>query len=543
MKKLTVSIVLLASVMFTTNVASAQEVTNNITHQISKKADKGELYDYYVNKEKGQIELAYKLKETPKKLLMETYIFKLSDLSFVKSFEQEFEKEKVRYKRVKQLEKNIRLLKVSPNYVTGKLKLKKGRLSYNDAGGYLISQFIKESETDVKTQQGDKFIYISHKTEMPETSAFGNLGGRPISLGVGNVSIMGMEKTTPYYSKYAFTIYDAHTTQEKLYKSFDLEFSYTPLSFKYLPNGDIGMVLQSIQKEQLPKTKGAANNFKINPDNDFRYVQINTKGDLVTNTSFKLKTSAKGGMYSIDIVATNKPNEVILLGVMKPDGFGAPKQLNPKFIPVANFNDKGVDIGVKATNAIAIKILDSKVVFNQEIAVADLVGKSNNTSGTKAPSDAQKYIRYAGFKSFQAVTDDAGNTLITGKCRNYHHTIQLDNQGNIAANYFDASNQDWCVNNQFITNDKNELFWINYDMPKHKDDASSEDKRKAYDKRTGVISKINPTSKKIEKTIDLTPEGISLDAEEAITFVDNKAVLVLGKGKKKEISLSKIVLN
>ena len=542
MKKLTVSIVLLASVMFATKVSLAQEVTNNIIHQISKKADKGELYDYYVNKDKGQIELAYKLKETPKKLLMETYIFKLSDLSFVKSFEQEFEKEKVRYKRVKQLEKNIRLLKVSPNYVTGKLKLKKGRLSYNDAGGYLISQFIKESETDVKTQQGDKFIYISHKTEMPETSAFGNLGGRPVSLGVGNVSIIGMEKTTPYYSKYAFTIYDAHTTKEKLYKSFDLEFSYSLLSFKYLPNGDIGMVLQSIQKEQLPKTKGATNNFKINPEKDFRYVQVNTMGELVNNTSFKLATSPKGGMYSIDIITTNKPNEVVLLGVMKPDGFGAPKQLNPKFI-APNFNGtKGFDIGVKATNVIAVKILNDKVIYNQEIAVADLVGKPKNTGNTKAPSDAQKYIRYAGFKSFQALTDNAGNTLITGKCRNYHHIIQLDNQGNIVVNYFDASNQDWSVNNQFITNDNNELFWINYDMPKHKDDAGNADRRKAFEQRTGVISKINSTSKKIEKTIDLTPEGVSLDAEEAITFVDSKVVLVLGKGKKKEISLSKITL-
>ena len=56
MKKLTVSIVLLASVMFATKVSLAQEVTNNIIHQISKKADKGELYDYYVNKDKGQIE-------------------------------------------------------------------------------------------------------------------------------------------------------------------------------------------------------------------------------------------------------------------------------------------------------------------------------------------------------------------------------------------------------------------------------------------------------------------------------------------------------
>jgi len=533
------NITLFASLILSISIL-AQERTHVTNHVISKKASKGYLYDYLINEEENRIELAYALKETPKKLLMETYVFKLDDLSFISSKEEEFEKEKVKYKRVKRSKDPIKLLKISSNIVSGKLKLHKGYLSYWSAGRAVLSKFIEESTPDVYTSKGDKFTYLNHRTETPDVTGHTAIGH--ISVGLGNVKIVGLEKEKPYYSKYGFTIYDAHTVTEQLYKSFDLKYSYAPNSVDFLPNGDVGIIFRPIIAENLPKTKGAKEKFNLDPDKNFVYVQLNTMGEVVANVKFKLDISKKGGLYNLGIAATDKKGEVVLFGVGKPDQYSSLLALNPKALYPTNKDGGAIDIGVKADKLVVVKIANGKLQFAKQYPMDELVSKAVLTENTKAPSDAQKYVKAGNLTLQDATIDNSGNVLITMKCRNWHQAMQLSPVGDVVTNFFDNSDLGTCVSNEFIKNGSGETFWINYDMPKLKSDATSDDYQNAFAQRSGIISKVNSSGKKLEGTISLAPEGVRLDSEEPFKLLNENEFLILGNGKKKEINLSKLVL-
>lgn len=539
MKKLSINVLVLLLSLFLIPRINAQEISHNITHEISKKAYKGELYDYFINTEKNQIELAYKLKETDKKLVMETYYFKLDDLSFISSKEEEFEKERVKYKRIKGEKKNndpVKLLKITTNVLNGKLKLHKGYVSYSYAGRVRIDHFIEEWTKEVSTSQGDKFIYMSHQVEQPDldvTGVFAVLGR--ISIGVGNASIIGMEKTKPYYSKYAFTIYDAHTLNEKLYKTIDLGYSYVPMSIKFLPNGDYGIAFKPLSTTNVGKLKDK-DKFKQDPENNFKYIQVNSKGEKVVDVNFKLPIVEAKGNYSIQIIPTDKSGEIILLGMYNKDMFGAAIQINPKWITVQNTGESINMYRAKKATGFVMKIANNKIELQKEFSLDGLVSNLQLTKGTKGVENPMQ-----GFKPLNVTTDSEGNVLIGGL--NKEHTIlQIDKDGNFTS-YVDASNQDLVIYNQFIKNAKDELFWVNTDQAKVKGDGTPSDIEKAQNKRTAVISKINSQGKKIEKTIALNPDGIYLDIAEPIKVINEDELLILGHGKKKEISLSKLILN
>lgn len=533
------SIVFLIFSFLTVITISAQEMTKSVTQAISKAASKGELFDYFINIEENRIELAYKLKETTKKLVMETYYFKLDDLSFISSKEEEFQKEKVRYKRVRGVKDKdpIKLLKVSRNNINGKLKLHKGHITSEYRGRIRIDNFIEETTKEVYTSQGDKFIYMHHKIEQPNldiTGEFAVFGH--ISVGVGNATILGMEKSKPYYSKYAMTIYDAHTLEEKLYKSFDLGYSYVPLSIKFLPNGDVGMIFKSYIG--VLKTKTQKEKFKLNPARDFRYVQLNTKGEKVVDVSFMSEfDKKKGGSYNLQIIQGDEKGDIIILGLFNRDiyGPGGPGTVSPspKYVVISNFGD---GLGhIKPTHAMVLKISEGKVAFKKEMELDEFLTNVRATSGTKTPK-----IPLKNYTTFNVTTDKEGNVLIGGMSK-VHSIFQIDNDGTVTT-YLDASDQDLTVYNYFIKNSMSEIFWVNTDQSKVKSDATSADIAKIENKRTAVISHINSTGKKIEKTISLTPDGIFIDRDEPITMISKDEMLILGHGKKKEIYLSKILL-
>ncbi|RLD54147.1 MAG: hypothetical protein DRJ05_15210 [Bacteroidetes bacterium] len=526
---------LFVSTLLITISSSAQEMTKSVTQVISKAASKSELFDYFIDEENNQIELAYKLKETSKKLVMETYYFKLDDLSFIKSEEEEFEKEKVRYKKVKGVKKDddpIKLLKITNNTVNGKLKLHKGHIEYAYAGRVRFDHFIEETTKEVYTSQGDKFIYMFHQIEHPDldvTGEFAVMGN--ISIGVGNASIIGMEKTLPYYSKYALTIYDAHTLKEKLYKSFDLGFSYIPASVKYLPNGDVGLVFRPLGTANMGKFKEGK--YVFDPKNNFKYVQINTKGEKVADVNFNLEFEKNKGNHNIQIIPTDKEGEIILLGSYNPNIYGTGVQVNPKYVGLQNYGNTLATY--RPTKALVIKIADNKIAYQKEFDFDELANNTIATNGTKTPKNV-----FQGFTLFNVTSDKEGNVLIGG-ITSMHEIIQIDNTGNITT-YLDASDQDVVVYNQFIRNSNDELFWVNTDQPKVKGKGGLEDVKNAQSQRTAVISKINSAGKKIEKTISLAPEGIFIDTDEPIKMIGKDEMLILGRGKKKQISLNIISL-
>lgn len=541
------SILFLASILLIGFTSQAQELTNSVTKEISKSASKGELYDYFINKEENQIELAYKLKETPKKLVMETYYFKLDDLSFISSKEEEFEIEKVKYKKVKVDRKQkadpVKLLKVSASTINGKLKLHKGHLYYWTAGRAILSKFVEEYTKEVSTSQGDKFIYLSHNTEMNdvnddlESVGLKHMAWGHITIGLGNLSIIGMEKTKPYYSRYAFTIYDAHSLEEKLYKTFDLGYSFLPMSIKLLPNGDYGLLFKPLATTNVENFKiKDPDKFKKDPENNFKYIQVNTKGEKVVDVNFKLPITNTKGNFNVQIIPTDTKGEVILLGMYNKDMFGAAIQLNPKFIGIQNNGSKiNIYKPAKATGLI-IKIANNKIEFKKEFDLDKLLSNVQSTKGTKIPD-----YPLQDFEPSTVTTDKEGNILIGGLTK-ISQIFQIDKTGNITT-YLDAPDQDWIVSTQFIKNSNDEIYWVNTDKPKYKSGASAEDQLKSKNQQLTVISKINSADKKLGESISLTIDGIFIDIDEPIKMITQDEMLILGHGKKKEISLSKIVLN
>ena len=61
MKKLISTSVLILACLLLQTPLTAQEMTSSIIHDISKKASKGELYDYLIDEENDKVELAYLL--------------------------------------------------------------------------------------------------------------------------------------------------------------------------------------------------------------------------------------------------------------------------------------------------------------------------------------------------------------------------------------------------------------------------------------------------------------------------------------------------
>ncbi len=545
-------VLLIVSNFFLGEAVHTQELTHSVKHEISKNANKGELYDYFINNEKKQIEMVYLIKETKKTMILDTYLFNLDNLEFISSKEEEIEKEKVRREKVKWGDTEpTKLLKLFPNFINGNLVLKRGYISYGYTGRAVISSFVSDDRgTKVQTQAGDKFIYLTHKTESQDlngkvtvidggesanVNAAGTFGLGYMSIGEGNVSIVGMEKTKPYYSKYAYTIYDAKTRTEKLYNSIDLGYSYSPISVKYLDNGDVGIVFWPIQKDLLPKTKGAKEKFNCDPDKNFKYIQINTEGEKVTDVNFKMEMGPKGGLYSLDIIPTDKEGEIVLMGITRPNNYGAGTAMSPKYI-APTFNPEG-GIGVyKAEKFVVIKIVDKEIVLNKETTIENAMSNTQSTEGTKKPKPLSII---SGFRTTSAINDDNGNILVNG-IAGMHEVIQIDKDGDVTV-YIDQPEHEWAQMNGLIKNSSGNIFWINFDVPEF-DPKSADDTQKAYAKRTGVISKLDTKSGKIENTVSLTPDGIALDQVQPVKMISENELLILGQGKKKEISLSKISL-
>jgi hypothetical protein len=273
--------------------------------------------------------------------------------------------------------------------------------------------------------------------------------------------------------------------------------------------------------------------FKQDPDNNFKYIQINTKGEKIVDVNFKIPIVKAKGSYCIQIISTDKKDEIILLGMFNSDMFGAAVQVNPKWVQAQNNGDGIYLYKAKKATGFVMKIEKNEIEFQKEFSLDELTKNQQLTAGTKGVD-----FPLQGFAPQNAVTDNNGNILICG-INKEHTIIQIDKTGNFTT-YLDASNQDLVIYNQFLQNSKGEIFWLNTDQPKVKGDGAPSDIEKAQGKRTGVISKINSEDKKIEKTTSLTQEGVYLDIAEPIKMISEDEILILGQGKKKEISLSKI---
>ena len=224
---------------------------------------------------------------------------------------------------------------------------------------------------------------------------------------------------------------------------------------------------------------------------------------------------------------------MVLLGISRPDYYGAGTAMSPKYIAPTHAKDTPINLH-KAEKAIVIKIKDNTVDFVKESALENFTTNIQTTDDTKTPK-TETILQ--GYKASQALTDKNGNILVYG-IGGIHKVIQIDTEGNVTA-YLDQQDQDWAQVNELIENQAQDVFWVKFDMDKY-DPTSNEDMLKSLHKRTGTITKLDTKNGKMGNTISLTPEGATLDEQEPVKWINENEILVLGSGKKKQISLSKI---
>lgn len=147
---------------------TAQKLSKEGTHEISKKANKGYLYEPAIDEAKNELTMTYVTKATNKKAKFETYRFDL-DFNFKGMEESEQPMEKVKgYKVDKGEEYTLNSLTVETNFMgTLVLRRKIIKRKWNWFWGGYDSKISLADKLKPKTDDGEKLFYLAH-TEQDE---------------------------------------------------------------------------------------------------------------------------------------------------------------------------------------------------------------------------------------------------------------------------------------------------------------------------------------------------------------------------------------
>lgn len=527
-----------------------QQITNTTRQIISSKAAKGELMEYYINKETKQIELIYKTKETKKKMVLETYYFNQSDLSFIKSTEEEVIKEKVKWRRKKvKGGEEIKLLKVIPNIMNGQIKLSKGYISYAYAGRALLSEFHEEMKVKPKGEDGDRLVYLHHRTEQAKLTGYGTAKG-DITLGIGNVMLLAMENLEPNYASITAMVYDAHTLDRKITNKIELGYSYMPIAVRDLPNGNMGVVLRSMSLKDIPKpeySKKLMAKFQLAPNYHLKYIEINTKCEVVYNKEIAVPEPESGYYINASISPSEDAEHVTIMALVNPFKIKGPPlgRVLPQFGVAQNRN---IDLH-KANKVWIIALHKGEVKYAREYSIPEILSNAVNPKAEKAylpksdEKSAQKYFYHgSNVIPVSILVKDNKTLLYLIKGNNLTQVMQLNDKGDIEKNYFISCDKKRIIGQdmQYHISSKGEVFIFSYDQPAPKDGSSTE-LAKAKENLKGYIMKIDLVNNSISSPIDLTPNA-NLDIYDGLFQESIDSWLSLGRGKKKEIVLSRILL-
>ena len=529
----------------------AQKMEHSTRKVISSKAAKGSLFEYYINEETQEIELVYKIKETKKKVVLETYYFKRSDLSFIRSKEDEIAKEKlVRRKRKIKEGEQISLLRVIPNVVTGQIKMAKGYLTYRYVGRGVFQTFHETKKVKPKGMDGDRMIYLHHRTQQPRMAYWGGLGTGHISMGVGNVMLLAIENKTPLYGEVQAMVYDAHTLTRKYSKSIDLGYSFVPVAARDLPNGNMGVLFKSINEKDYPKggyNKKSLEHYKVAPTFTLKYLELNTKCEVVHDTEIKVPEPESGYTLNLSMAVSEDAQTVTIMGLVNPMTVKGPPY--HKIFPLyVNQQPKPIDLN-KPQKTWVIKLQQGQVKFINEFSPEKLLEGAQQPAGEdelglNPDSKGVKKLLAPG-ANYRPVSskDINGKTLLYSlKGNNLIHVLILNESGQIDGNYFFNYGKKRIISADmnYHFNSNGELFLFYYEQPKPKD-GTPEEQNKAKSKWTGNVVKVDLTTNQLGPPLNLSPDA-SLDLYDWFFWENTDSVLTLGRGKKKEIVLSRINL-
>lgn len=328
---------------------------------------------------------------------------------------------------------DTKFLRASKNIATGQVKLELGNFYKNyysyvgsSYGGYSVvsgynTKFKVIEEVKPKSSSGDRLSYIHSRTQVETNLNIGGLGswGKPLSIGIGNASVIVQVSEKPKYQKFKTLVYDASTLELKTETPLEFDCSYIPISVTDLPNGGFGLVMRPVSPETESKTKGK---HKGCDDLNYRYLSLTPEGDIIESIPFKLPFPKFGISYSFSILPGESNGEVLIAGFGNPTGWGAaflenyePKENNEELSTFDEFY--------------YVKIKGGEVVANKSFPSEEFAEKD------VSPVKKFKQLKYTGACKILGSFTYKEYEFVYGEFGNRKQIFQFDSNGNLVKSY------------------------------------------------------------------------------------------------------------
>jgi hypothetical protein len=395
----------------------SQQVSKEGTNEISKKANKGYLYEPTINEAANQMNLTYVTKASGKTAKFETYKFDL-DFNFKGMDESEQPLEKLKgYRSDKGEEWEMNAVSVEKNLMgTLVLRRKLIKKKWNWFwGGYDIKVDNKE-KLKPKSEDGNKFFYLSH-AEQNES---------------GSVIIIAGEKGDSkdplrQYKKIHVLRYDADLNQlaDKV-----IEFTYPQMIAAINTDDadedadvdeDVAILFAPMGGKGMSKT--------ADPNaGNYTYVRVSPAAEVKQ----RVAVSSNHGIFDGSFVSMG---DAMLI-------YGPANDNKTDYL-----NEKQADDQFKAKNFQMVRIENGNVAFVTSTPIADFEKKAQNPPSQKKSPD----YRGRKFRVAQVIQTSNGDMLIAGQ--NYETgggimanrsagaeytdiiMLHFDNKGNLKGQY------------------------------------------------------------------------------------------------------------
>ena len=390
----------------------AQQLSKEGTHEISKKANKGYLYEPTVDEAKNEVTMTYVTKATGRKAKFETYKFDM-DFTFKGMEESEVPLEKIKgFKADKGEEYSVEAVTVEPNLLgTLILKSKTYKRKWNWCWGGYDTKVSFGEKIKPKSDDGGKFQYIAH-SEQQES---------------GNILIFAGDKGTGLGNALKMTT-EIHI----------LRFDH-----------DLNKISDNLLKFDYPQTVVAVNTDDQDDDNDtdndvlLLFAPIGGKAykksadPVATNYTFvrvgkdgtvkeRIAVTSKAGIFNGNMFVTIG-NDVLIMGAT---GEKTDDYFDEKFAAPVNMRDEEVE-KFKAKGFQIVKISNGKTEFVSNNTLEDFDKKS------QSPPSQKKNPEYTGrkFKVADIKLLSNGDILLAGqkytKAKGGGHVMKFGNLGSV----------------------------------------------------------------------------------------------------------------
>jgi hypothetical protein len=393
-------------------VSQAQQLSKEGTHEISKKANKGYLYEPTVDEAKNEVTMTYVTKASGKKAKFETYKFDL-DFNFKGMEESEVPLEKIKgFKADKGEEYTVEAVTVEPNMLgTLILKSKTYKRKWNWFWGGYDTKVSFGEKIKPKSDDGGKFQYIAH-SEQQES---------------GNILIFAGDKGTGLGNALKMTT-EIHI----------LRFDH-----------DLNKISDNLLKFDYPQTVVAVNTDDQDDDNDtdsdvlLLFAPMGGKAykksadPVATNYTFvrvgkdgtvkeRISIASKAGIFNGNMFVTIG-DDVLIMGAT---GDKTDDYYDEKFAAPVNMRDDEVE-KFKAKGFQVVKISKGKTAFVSNNTLEDFEKKA------QSPPSQKKNPEYTGrkFKVADIKVLSNGDILLAGqkytKAKGGGHVMKFGNLGSV----------------------------------------------------------------------------------------------------------------